>query len=371
MDRIASFETLHQAYVNAKRNKRYRDEVLIFSSNLEHELLKLQQELRDGSYRVGPYREFYVLVPKKRLIMALKFRDRVVQWAIYMTFNPYLERKYIHDSYGCRVGKGTLAAADRLQYWMRLIARKPIEHDKRWYYLKVDISKFFYRVDHEIIMSMFARMTDDAKFLALMDRIINGATPFGLPLGASVSDCPPHSRLYDVGMPIGNLTSQMVANMYLDALDQHCKHVLKIRYYIRYMDDIIILHNDLQTIHDYKQAIELFARERLRLSLNHKTMIKPVIHGIEFVGWRIFATHRRLRKSAIKHMKRSLKRAMYLYSLRQVTLDYCLSALSSYFGILSHSDDYMMRRWIAAHIVLRREGRCFEDKIDGTAEAVF
>ena len=355
MEKVTDYQTLYQAYLYSRMNKRYKEEVLIFSANLERELFKLQRELRDGTYRVGPYREFYVRIPKKRLIMALRFRDRIVQWAIYLVFNPYLERRFIHDSYGCRVGKGALAAANRLQYWMRQVNRKPIHAGRRWYYLKLDISKYFYRVDHEIIMKMFSWMTDDAEFLTLMSRIISGNAPFGLPPGATISDCPPAMRLYDVGMPIGNLSSQMVANMYLDYLDQFCKHTLKIHYYIRYMDDVVILHNDLREIHRIRDEIGSFVQSNLRLQLNDKTAIRPIVHGIEFVGWRIYATHRKLRKCSIKHMKRSLKRVARLYADGEVDIDYCLSVLNSYFGILSHSDDYAMRKWIADNTVLQRK----------------
>ena len=356
MDRISSFDMLHEAYLNARKNKRYREEVLVFSANLEKELFQLQRELRDGTYRVGAYREFYVTVPKRRLIMALNFRDRVIQWAIYLAFNPLLERRFIYDSYGCRVGKGTLAAAERLQYWLRQIDRKPIRPGKRWYYLKLDISKYFYRVDHDVILSMVAEMTDDSAFLALMDTIINGDTPFGLPVGASLDDCPPEMRLFNVGMPIGNLSSQMVANMYLDRLDQFCKHTLRLHYFIRYMDDIIILHDDLQEIHRIKDEIDRFVTERLKLALNKKTAIRPVEHGIEFVGWRIWATHRKLRKCTTKHMKRSLKRLMRLYATGNATLDTCRSVVSSYFGVLMHGDDFAMRKWISENVVFQRQG---------------
>jgi retron-type reverse transcriptase len=353
-DEVTSFSTLYAAYLRARAKKRYREEVLIFSANLEKELFQLQRELRDGTYRVGSYREFYVNVPKRRLIMALRFRDRVVQWAIYIALNPHLERRFIFDSYGCRVGKGSLAAAVRLQYWMRQVDRKPLAPGQRWYYLKLDISKYFYRVDHSIIMDMIGSMVDDQRFIGLMDVIVNGDTPFGLPNGASLDECPRESRLYDVGMPIGNLSSQMIANAYLDILDQFCKHTLHIHHYIRYMDDIIILHDNLQEIHQMKDSIEAFIGDRLHLQLNKKTAIRPIGHGVEFVGWRIYTTHAKLRKSTIRHLKRSLKKLEQMYANYEIELDKCLQTVGSYFGLLSHGDNYRMREWISNNITFSR-----------------
>ena len=356
-DEISSFSTLYDAYLHARMKKRYREEVLIFSANIETELFQLQRELLNGTYRVGEYREFYVNVPKRRLIMALRFRDRVIQWAIYLAFNPHLERRFIFDSYGCRVGKGTLAAAVRLQYWMRQVDRKPAAPGRRWYYLKLDISKYFYRVDHVVIMEMIREMVDDRRFVDLMDAIVNGETPFGLPIGATLDDCPPESRLFDVGMPIGNLSSQMIANAYLDKLDQYCKHVLRTHYYIRYMDDIIILHDNLDEIHQMKEAIEAFIIDKLHLQLNKKTAIRPIEHSAEFVGWRIYPTHAKIRKSTSQHMKRSLRKLMELYAAGETDLDTCMQTVNSYYGLLKHGDNLNMREWIANHVVFVRSDK--------------
>ena len=149
-DRICSFDNLLAAYREAARGKRYRNEVITFSFGLEENLLEIQRELLDRSYTVGNYREFYVRYPKPRLVMALGFRDRIVQWAIYRQINPYMEKRFIQHSYGCRQNKGTLAVAQCLLNWVRLISRKPDAKD--WAIVKGDISKYFYRVDHEVIL---------------------------------------------------------------------------------------------------------------------------------------------------------------------------------------------------------------------------
>ena len=197
--KIYDFENLFIAWESAGAGKRFRDEVLLFENNLESNLIDIQNHLIYGTYECGRYRPFYIYEPKKRLIMALPFRDRVVQWAIYRQLFPIFNRQFIHDSYACRKGMGTHAAADRLQYWLRQTERKP----QRFYYLKLDISKYFYRVDHAVLMGILRRKIHDEPLLCLLEKIINcETTAFGLPAGVDPDACLPEDRLFDVGMPI-------------------------------------------------------------------------------------------------------------------------------------------------------------------------
>ncbi len=355
-EQIADFQTLLTSYHNAKKGKRYRDDVLTFSFCLADNLFDLKRELLAETYCIGRYREFYVSVPKRRLVMAIAFRDRVVQWAIYLMFNPILEEHYIDDSYGCRTGKGTHRAIKRLQEWFTFAMQEQKRTGKRWYYLKFDISKYFYRVSHEVVMGVFEKYTNDARFLALMKRIIDGDVAFGLPLGCSLDDCLPEDRLFDVGMPIGNLTSQMVANMYLNELDQFCKNVLGIDMFIRYMDDVIVVCDSVTQLHMWQAQIEAFLDSELRLQFNRKTAIRPVDHGVEFVGRRVYADSVEFRKSTTTHAKRSLMQIAELYSLGEVSLEYALSVKDSYFGMLKGVDDKRLAYWIAKHFVLRGGG---------------
>lgn len=239
--KIYDFENLLEAYKAAIKSKRYRPDVMEYADKLEENLFDLQNNLIWGLYEVGHYHMFYVYEPKKRLIMSLQFKDRVAQHAIYRQLNPLIEKQYIKDSYACRVGYGTHAAIDRLQGWMRQTERKP----EKYYYLKLDVSKYFYRIDHEILKNILARQIKDKQLLDLLAKIIDCEdTRFGLPMGADIGDVAFDEMLFGVGLPIGNLTSQMFANLYLNELDQYCKHKLRIHYYIRYMDDVIILHNN-------------------------------------------------------------------------------------------------------------------------------
>lgn len=351
--RICSFDNLLAAYREAAKDKRYRNEVISFSFQLEENLLEIQKQLLERTYRVGAYREFYVHYPKARLVMALGFWDRIVQWAIYRQINPYVDKRYIQHSYGCRKDKGTLKAAQYLLNFVQLVSRKPDARD--WVIIKGDISKYFYRVDHEIIMKFYAEISDDEWFLWLIGTIINNPDlPFGLPEGVSINDCPREKRLYDVGMPIGNLTSQGTANLYLDKLDQYCKHRLKLHYYVRYMDDFIIIvrKEDAQTVLD---SITEYLKAELRLSVSPKSRILPVLQPCEFVGYMVTPHGLRLRKKTTKHIKSSLKHVAELYSQGAISLDKALETVRSYHGMTEHCNGYNLRRWIEENIVFQRK----------------
>lgn len=339
-ERICSFENLYAAYEDAAKEKHYREDVLAFTFNLEENLFDLQKDLLDGTYTVGPYREFYVRYPKPRLIMALGFRDRVVQWAIYRQLFPILEKQFIEDSYACRIGKGVHAAANKLQYWLRQTERKP----QRYYYLKLDIAKYFYRVSHRVLLEILQRKIQDEKMLDLLENIINcEETAFGLPVGFDPDAIGPDDWLFDVGMPIGNLTSQMFANLYLNELDQYAKHTLRISYYIRYMDDIIILHPDKKYLAYLKDEIETFLNERLLLSLNKKTAIRPCSMGIDFVGFRIWSTHRKLKKKTAKKIVARVKFMSSALKGGEISRETFDRSVASYKGILKHFDSYGFR----------------------------
>jgi retron-type reverse transcriptase len=348
--KVYDFENLLEAYKEARKCKRFQDEVLAFTRNLEENLISIQNELIWKTYKVGRYREFFVYDPKKRLIMALPFKDRVVQWAIYRVLNPLLERRYILDSYACRVGYGTHRAVNRLQYWLRYLDRRY----PRIYVLKLDISKYFYRVDHDILMGILRRIIADEDLLWLLETIVRSEdTRFGFPLGDHGFEC---ERVAGVGMPIGNLTSQMFANLYLNELDQYAKHVLKVRYYIRYMDDVIILHPDKKYLWRLKEEIGAFLQEHLHLVLNDKTTVRTADQGIDFCGYRIWPTHRKLRKRTALKMKRRLKYLQQAYARGEVSFDEVNATVQSYLGLLKHCNSYNLRKKLFETLVFIRGG---------------
>lgn len=262
----------------------------MFSANLEEELITLQNELIWGAYRTGRYRRFAVYEPKTREIAALPFRDRVLHHALCNIIEPLFEKKFVRDSYACRAGKGTHAGSVRLVEFMRRAQRK-------WgkvYCLKADIAKYFPSIDHEVLKNIIERTIRCKKTLCLIEGIID-------------------SNGGERGLPIGNLTSQLFANVYLNELDHLIKEEMKVKFYVRYMDDFVILHNDKRQLHQWKTEIEDFLKYKLRLDLNSKTSIFPVSRGVDFIGYRTWATHKLLRKRSIIGMRRKLRRLINMY----------------------------------------------------------
>lgn len=253
------------------------------------------------------------------------------KWAFLSIF----DKTFIEDSYACRRGKGQKAAADRLQ---DMIKQTEVLGGK-WYYLKLDIAKYFYRIYHDKLMEILERKIKDPDMLELLNVIVkgDGTNAFGLSICDNVEDA---ERLTDRGMPIGNLTSQLLANVYLNELDQFCKKVLGTKFYIRYMDDVIILSQSKEELHEIKERISKFLDEELQLTLNKKTCIRPVSMGIQFVGLHIWSTHRTVRKSTSLRIKRRLKAAAKQYVAGNLTYERYNSTLQSYMGMMKHNDCY-------------------------------
>ena len=354
-DLIFSMENLQGALEDASRGRRYHKDAITYRLN-SHELLKaIRDEIYSDEYTIEKYHIFYVHEPKKRMIMSISFRHRIVQWAIYRVVNPLLVRGYIEDSYGCIPGRGSLSAMHRLKGWLEVCWRS----DKQWFYLKLDISKYFYRVSHRILKEILAKKIRDKKLLEVLFGIIDCThTAFGLPRGKSPDEVPLEERLYDVGMPIGNLMSQVFANLYLNELDQYCKRVLRIHYYIRYMDDIIILGNSKATLHAWEFEIREFLEKRLELDLNDKTCIRPISCGAEFVGYRVWPWKVNLRKSTTLRIKRALRGVQIKYNRMELSLEDCTETLRSYFGMLGHCDnDALVSRILDSFILTHDSDR--------------
>lgn len=353
MPRIVAYDNLLRADRDASKGKRFRPEVMRFNDGLCEHLLELEKEFLDGTYKSGAYRERFVRVPQTRLIQVSQFRDRVAQQAIYGELCPILEPHYIEHSYACRVDKGALKATETLQNWLRLIQRKP-DADK-WVCGKIDVAKFFYRLDHKVVMRVMRKYIADEQLLTVIGNIINCEhTPFGLPEGKKCTEVPREERLYDVGVPIGSLMSQTVANMALNEADQYAKHQLHIHFYIRYMDDIIMLAPDLKTLHVWMAEMEAFLLRELKLKCNNKTQVLPIKHGIPFVGRRVWAGKILPRKSTVKHMKRALKHVAERYAVREIELEKAMESVRSYYGYLSKLNTPELERWIEENIVFVR-----------------
>lgn len=360
-DTIFSIDNLYGALEDASGGRRYKREVLAYNLDTWTKIQELREEVLNGTYYIERYYIFYIYEPKKRMIMSISFKHRIVQWAIYRVINPMLVKGYIEDSYGCIPGRGSLSAMQRLKYWVEQVSWK----DEQWFYLKLDISKYFYRVSHRILKKILAKKIKDERLLKVLCSIIDCKhTPFGLPEGCSPGDVPLEERLYDVGMPIGNLLSQLFANVYLDALDQFCKRELGIHFYIRYMDDVIILCNDKVQLREWKDRIEVFLLEELELRLNSKTCIRPISQGIEFVGYRIWPDHVIIRKSTSLRIKRALKGMAVKYAKYEVTMQDVTSTLQSYLGMLEHCDSEALVNKILDNLVLTHSDKEAEEIYD-------
>lgn len=350
-DQIFSMENLYGALEDASRGRRYKRDVLYANLNSWEMLDEIRQEIYGGTYSIDEYFIFYVYEPKKRMIMSIRFKHRIVQWAIYRVLNPMLVKGYIRDTYGCIPERGNLRAMQRLKYWLEQADRNGKK--KQWYYLKLDISKYFYRISHRVLKEILAKKIKDRRLLNVLYAIIDCRhTPFGLPPGKGPGDVPMEERLYDVGMPVGNLMSQMFANVCLDVLDQFCKRELGIHRYIRCMDDVIILDDNKKQLREWKDRIGAFLNEKLELQLNQKTCIRPVNQGIEFVGYRIWPGRVVVRKSTTLRIKRKLKGIRMQYAECRITLACAASVFVSYIGMLMHTDSSKLIAKMYAGMVL-------------------
>ena len=324
--RIYDFENLHLAYLKARKNKRYKEEVLRFSAKLEENLIILQNELIWKTYKTSPYKWFTVYEPKGRLIMSLPFRDRVVHHALCNIIEPIFEGSFIFDSYACRKGKGIHTASKRLTQFTR---RARNQWGSSFYCLKADISKFFPTVKHQILSSILRKKIVCAETVWLMEEIL-----------FSAGDRDDHSSC---GLPIGNLTSQLWANVYLNELDHFAKETLGVKFYIRYMDDIIILDRDKKRLSEIKNKIGSFLNEKLSLRLNDKTSVFPIKQGIDFVGYRTWPDFKLIRKSSIKRIKRRLKKMAGMVSRGTLGVEIARASLASWIGYCAHADAYRIR----------------------------
>ena len=330
---VIDFETLYQGYKDARRGKRYRHESLLFAKDMEENLITLQNELIWNRYAPSPFRQFYVYEPKKRLISAPAFRDRVVHHALVSVIGPIFEKKFVKETFACIVSRGTHAAMRHTLWCSRAAKRK-------WggyYVLKCDISSFFPSVNHDILKRIIRRSISDPAVLNLLDIIIDS---------------------YDVegrGIPIGSLTSQLTANVYLDPLDHYLKDECGVKFYARYMDDFVVLHHDKAYLRELWLDIEHFVRYKLDLNLNPKTGIFPGRHGIDFCGYRIWPTHVKPRKSTVKRAKRRLKKMARDYGTYPSILEHAKASLNSFLGYIKHCDGWKTTQSFLKKIVFKTQ----------------
>ena len=362
---ITSFHTLMVADTHVSKGKRENTERLRFYDNREGNLEEISTLLRVGKVPKVEYHSFYVYVPKVRKVIFIDYWSKVVQRAIYDVLNPKICRTFIEHTYACVKGRGQLAAMEQLYTWMRETRTSGSE----WYYYKFDVAKFFYRIDHEILMDICRKKIDDPRTVDLLGYYINNdAVPFGMPLDANQLTITEEQMLYDLGIPIGGGLSHMLGNMYLDPLDQFCKRVLGIKRYIRYMDDIIILDNDKERLKEYGRRMTQFLEERLHLNFNNKTALRPVRVGCEFVGFVIYNDHVILRKSTTLRMKRTLRKMRQDYHDNLITFKEANATMQSYLAMLSHVDGKKFKEKLLDEFVLTHADDNGEEQIINVIE---
>ena len=343
---LVSWENLLLAARKARRGKRDRAAVQRFEFDLEGNLLALQAELVSGAYRPGGFTTHWIMRPKPRMISAAPYRDRVVHHALMNVLEPVLERHFHPHSYACRQCKGTHAAADRAQ---ELLGRHA-------YFVQFDIRKYFPSIDHEILKGLFRRIVKDRRVLTLMDLIVDNSNDQEPIAEYFPGDdlFAPHRRRR--GLPIGNLTSQWFANWYLTSLDHFVTSRLGLGGYVRYCDDFIIFHDDRDTLREAAATLRDFvAGLRLRLHAG-KVQVRPSWKGLTFVGYRVWADHRLLRKSNVREFRRRVRWMRREYAAGRIDWDDIKPRLASWIGHARQADsERLLRR-------LCREWRFMRDR---------
>jgi retron-type reverse transcriptase len=346
-EKVIDFENLWRAYRRARKGKRSRPDVAAFEYGLEGELCALREELATGTYRPGPYRHFRISEPKPRIISAAPFRDRVVHHALCHILEPIFEPRFIADSYACRVGKGTHRAILRCQDFQRRFA----------YRVQCDIVRFFPSVDHQILASTIGRRVRDQRVMALVRAIL--ASGADIPEETS---SPPHwfpgddlfTPLRPRGLPIGNLTSQFWANVYLDPLDHFVKEIFRCRGYVRYCDDFILFADSRAQLREWRAQVEgRLAGLRLRLHAGGCHVV-ATRHGIPFLGFRIFPDRRLLLRQGIRRFRRRLKTFQEGFAAGNVTVARISQGIQSWVAHAAWGNTAGLRQAVLAPMVFTR-----------------
>lgn len=281
---IISVENLLAAWKEFVRGKHKKEDVQTFQHCLMDNILSLHHNLKEGTYRHGGYHHFKISDPKPRDIHKASVRDRLLHHALYRTLYPFFDRTFISDSYSCRKGKGTHRAMNRFRHFARKASKN---HTRTCWVLKCDIRKFFASIDQRTLFDILALCIPDERIAALLVEVVSSF----------------HSTEKGKGLPLGNLTSQLLVNVYMNEFDQFMKHTLKAKYYIRYADDFVLLSTPRPGLDVLLQQIERFLSARLRLALHPgKVSTSTLASGVDFLGWIHFPDHRVLRTSTKRRM---------------------------------------------------------------------
>ncbi len=321
-DNIISIENLCNAWSEFVKGKKSKRDVSEFSLNLSRNIYELHTELKTQTYTHNNYQHFKINDPKPRDIHKAMVKDRLLHHAIYRILYPYFDNKFIYDSYSCRLRKGTHKAILKISKLTRKVSKN---NTKQCYILKCDIKKFFASIDQYILMEILKNYIEDQNTIKLIEKVTKSF----------------HSTELHKGLPLGNLTSQLLVNIYMNEFDNFIKHILKVKYYIRYADDFIILSKNKDLLMTMLPKFNYFLKTNLKLLLNpNKIHIKTIYSGIDYLGWVHFPHYRVLRTSTKKRIFRNLK-------LKEGKME----TIQSYLGLLRHGDAYKLENKIKKEIL--------------------
>ncbi len=319
-EKIISFRNLHRAAIGAASGKKEQIRIAHFLFHLEKEVICLQQELEQGIWQPSGFRVFEIRDPKPRRICAADFRDRVVHHAVCHVLGPVFDKRMIFDSWACRKNKGSHMAVKRAQGFCR----------RNGYFLKCDIRRYFDSVDHGVLKQLLRRIIKDVRLLNLLDTLIDHPLP-GIQKGK--------------GLPIGNLTSQYFANLYLGELDHQIKDVWGCKYYLRYMDDMLFFADTKRTLYGVLDMVEHFIDTRLLLRLKASaTQVAPVSEGIPFLGFRIFSGMIRVQRKSLRRFQKRLRYMESAFVNGEISMEELSASIQSMIAHMSHANTQRMRQ---------------------------
>ena len=317
-DNIITIEKLLKAWQEFLRDKKGRKDVILFQAKLMDNIFDLYNDLKNKTYKHGSYTAFNISDPKPRQIHKATVRDRILHHLIYQELYEYFDSKFIYDSYSCRINKGTHKAINRFRSFFRKVSKN---NTQTCWVLKCDIKKFFANIDHRILKKILEKHIRDKNLLWLLSQVLDSFSS-KIHIYALADIC-------KKGLPLGNLTSQLLVNIYMNEFDQFMKRELKVKYYIRYADDFVILGPNRMCLENILPKISKFLEEKLKLQLHpDKVFIKTIASGIDFLGWVHFAHHRVLRTSTKRRM------------LKNVGDDPKPETIQSYLGLIGHGNSY-------------------------------
>jgi len=344
-EKICDFQNLYKAHLSARKGKRYKGEVIRFELNLAANLTGLRTALLDRTYQMGGYYQFEVHEPKTRTIYAAFYPDRVLLHCVCdEVLIPILQKRVIYDNVACQPGKGTHFGIERLNKFMREHYK---QHGTEGYFLKCDIKKYFASLDHDVLKAQMTRVVKDPEVRQiLLDCIDSFSTP-GRP---------------GKGVPLGNQTSQWFGVYYLDPIDRFIKEVLGVKHYIRYMDDLLLLHHDKEFLQNALVQIRELIEGKCKLELNHRTQITPVRSGVEFLGWRFYLSEtgkviRKLKPQSKQRYKRRIKQLQEDYAAGKIDYDKVKNCLASLDGHLQYGHTYRLKSATMKNFVLVRRSK--------------